>query len=200
MAVVYSSDLNGSAVNNVVAMLEAEASDTTKLINAINDFIEGSTTTLVGKGYDAARQKLGLYLVDIQSRQSIAAELAAAISDGASSLASYMDGYAKLDDSEIDDIEYEIKSLNSKIASARQTIASINESNVDSENPVSTASYTQQINDWEATIEELDKKLEKLKHLEEADSAAFGGVQSAGEQVAKYSASVEGIRVSSISV
>lgn len=200
MAMVLSGDLSGSAISSAVALLEAEVADTTNLINAINSFIEDSTTTLKGKSYDAARQKLGLYLADIKSRQSIATELATAISEGAASMAGYMEGYSKLDDAEIDEIEAEIRSLESKISGARQTIYNINQSNENSENLVSVSYYTQQISTWESAIEELKKELDKLVNLEAADSSAFSGVSGACESIVKYSASVEGIRVSSINV
>lgn len=193
MAVVLSGDLSGSAISNAVALLEAEANDTTQLINAINSFIEESTITLKGKGYDAARQKLSLYLEDIKSRQKIATELASAISEGAASLSSYMEGYSKLDDSEINEIETEI-------SSARQTIYNIKQNNQDSEEPVSINYYTEQISSWESIIEELKKKLDKLVNLESADVSAFSGVEGACESVVKYSAAVEGIKVSSINV
>ena len=200
MAMVLSGDLSGSAISSAVALLEAEVADTTNLINAINSFIEDSTTTLKGKSYDAARQKLGLYLADIKSRQSIATELATAISEGAASMAGYMEGYSKLDDAEIDEIEAEIRSLESKISGARQTIYNINQSNENSENLVSVSFYRQQISTWESAIEELNKDLDKLVNLEAADSSAFSGVSGACESIVKYSASVEGIRVSSINV
>lgn len=200
MAMVLSGDLSGSAISSAVALLEAEVADTTNLINAINSFIEDSTTTLKGKSYDAARQKLGLYLADIKSRQSIATELATAISEGAASMAGYMEGYSKLDDAEIDEIEAEIRSLESKISGARQTIYNINQSNENSENLVSVSYYRQQISTWESAIEELKKELDKLVNLEAADSSAFSGVSGACESIVKYSASVEGIRVSSINV
>lgn len=200
MAMVLSGDLSGSAISSAVALLEAEVADTTNLINAINSFIDDSTTTLKGKSYDAARQKLGLYLEDIKARQNIATELATAISNGAASMAGYMEGYSKLDDSEIDEIEAEIKSLESKISVARQTIYNINQSNEDSENLVSVSYYMQQISSYESAIEELKKELDKLINLEAADSSAFSGVEGACESVVKYSASVEGIKVSSINV
>lgn len=206
MAMVLSGDLSGSAISNAVAMLEAEAKDTTQIINAINAFIEESTNTLKGKSYDAAREKLGLYLEDIKLRQSIAAELAAAISHGASSLLGYMEGYSKLDDSEIDKIEAEISGLEGKISGARQTIYNINQSNQDSgsnensENSVSVSYYTQQISSWESTIESLKKELDKLINLKSADVAAFSEVEGVCGNIVKYGASVENIKVSSINV
>lgn len=200
MAVVLKGDLSGAVISNSIALLEAEVNDTTHLINAINTFINDSTTTLIGKSYDAARQKLSLYLEDIRTRQTIATQLVAAISEGAASLSSYMDIYSELNDSEIDEIEAEIKSLESKISGAKQTIYNINQSNQDSENPVNTGYYTEQISSWESIIVELKKKLDKLVNLQSADASAFSGVEGACESVVKYSASVEGIRVSSINV
>ena len=198
MAMVLSGDLSGSVISNAVALLEAEVNDTTQLINAINSFIEDSTITLKGKSYDAAKQKLGLYLEDIKSRQLIATELANAISQGAASLSSYMESYSKLDDSEIGEIEAEISNLERKISGARQTIYNIKQNNQDGENLVSISYYTQQISSWESTMEELKKGLDKLVNLKAADSSAFSGVEGACESVVKYGASVEGIRVSSI--
>lgn len=200
MAVVIKGDLSGAVISNSIALLEAEVNDTTQLINAINTFINDSTTTLIGKAYDAARQKLSLYLEDIRTRQTIATQLVSAISEGAASLSSYMDIYSELNDSEIDEIEAEIKSLESKISGAKQTIYNINQSNQDSENPVNTGYYTEQISSWESIIVELKKKLDKLINLQSADASAFSGVEGACESVVKYSASVEGIRVSSINV
>lgn len=203
MAMVLSGDLTGSAISNAVALLEAEANDTTQIINAISAFIDDSAMTLKGKGYDAAREKLGLYLEDIKLRQTIAAELADAISQGAASLLGFMEGFPELDDSEIEQVETEIKSLEGKISGARQTIYNINQSNLeieDSENLVSTSCYTQQISTWEATIEELKKKLEKLLNLKAADSSAFSGVEGTCGKIVKYSAAVEDIKVSSINV
>lgn len=198
MAVVLSEDLSGTAISNAISLLEAEENDTTQLINAINAFIEESTLTLKGKSYDAARQKLSLYLEDIKSRQKIASELASAISEGAASLSSYMESYSKLDDSEIGELETEISSLETKISGARQTIYNIKQNNQDSENPVSISYYTEQISSWESVIEELKKKLDKLVNLEAADASSFSGVEGACESVVKYNAAVEGIKVSSI--
>lgn len=197
MAKVVKSDLSGGSISAMISLLESEASNTENLISAINSFIGDSTTTLIGKGYDAARQKLGLYLQDVQTRKKISAELASAISQGASSLSDYMEEYSVLDDSEIQDIKNEISSLESSIASAKATINQLSNSEGKS---VDASSYTQQISTWESTKVELEKKLDKLINLSGADSAAFSEVQSIAGEVAKYSASVDGIQVSSITL
>ena len=196
MAKVIKGDL--SNVSSIVSALQGDEADTTNLINAINGFINDSPSTLVGAGYNAARQKMGLYLENVQSRQQISAELASAISSGAASLAGYMGEYDVLDDSEIEEIASEISILKSKISSARNTIYRINLSNVNSENPVSTSYYNSCISRWEATLKELEKKLDRLIGLGGADSAAFSQVSSLGGDVAKYDASIQGIKISSI--
>lgn len=196
MAKVIKGDL--SSVSSIVSALQGDEADTTNLINAINGFINDSPATLVGAGYNAARQKMGLYLENVQSRQKISTELASAISSGADSLAGYMGEYDVLDDSEIEEIAAEIDTLKSKISSAKYTIYQINLSNVDSENPVSTSYYYNCINGWESTLAELEKKLERLIGLGGADAAAFSQVSSLGGDVAKYDASIQGIKISSI--
>ncbi len=196
MAKVIKGDL--SNVSSIVSALQGDEADTTNLINAINGFINDSPSTLVGAGYNAARQKMGLYLENVQSRQQISAELASAISSGAASLAGYMGEYDVLDDSEIEEIASEISILKSKISSARNTIYRINLSNVNSENPVSTSYYYNCISRWEATLKELEKKLDRLIGLGGADSAAFSQVSSLGGDVAKYDASIQGRKISSI--
>ena len=58
--------------------------------------------------------------------------------------------------------------------------------------------YRRQISYWENTKKDLDRKLEKLVGLASADGAAFAGVESVGDQVAQYGASIDGISISSI--
>ena len=197
MAIAIKGELTGGAIASVAAMLEADAADTQNLISAINSFIEGTTTTLTGAGYDAARQKMALYAEDARTRQRLATELASAITSGASSLAGYMGEYSYLDDSEIPAIESQIKTLEAQINNARATLASLQSSD-DPETRASAASYAQQITAWEATKKELQKKLDRLIGLAGADAAAFGAVQGAASQVAQYGASVQGIKVSTI--
>ena len=197
MAVVFKSDLSGGAVSGVVAMLKSEADDAQNLINAINSFIEGTQSSLTGKAYDLARQKMGMYIQDLQARKEIATELASAISQGASSLSGYMEEFSKLDDSEIEELASRIKTLNSNIANAQYTIRRYLLS-ADEEDDRYIYYYQRQIKNYENTKKQLDRKLEKLLGLAGADGAAFGAVEAAGDQVAKYGASVDGISVSSI--
>ena len=136
---------------------------------------------------------------DVQTRQKISAELATAISQGAASLESYMEEFAVLDDSEIQDIESEINNLNTQISNARATISRLSSTSGEG-TTIDTSTYSQQISSWEATKTELERKLDKLINLGGADSAAFGQVQSLAGEVAKYGASVDGIQVSSITL
>lgn len=197
MARVVKADLTGG-ISTLVSSLKNDDKDTTNLLNAINSFINDSQSSLVGVGYDTARKKMGLYLENVQTRRNLSSSLASAISQGASSLASYMEEFDVLDDSQIMEIEQEIKKLRSKISGAKQTINRIIASNLVSERPISTSWYYQQISSWESTIKELNRKLDKLLGLGGADGAAFSQVSSLGGDVAKYDASIQGIKVSSI--
>ena len=197
MAVVFSSDLSGGSISSVVSMLETEAEDAQNLINAINSFIEGTKSSLTGKGYDMARQKMSMYIQDLKVRKQVAMDLANAISQGASSLLGYMEEFSKLDDSEIIELENEIRKLDSNISSARYTLRKIM-FNSDEDDDKYVGYYRRQISYWENTKKDLDRKLEKLVGLASADGAAFAGVESVGDQVAQYGASIDGISISSI--
>lgn len=197
MAVVFSSDLSGGSISSVVSMLENEAADAQNLINSINSFIEGTKSSLTGKGYDMARQKMAMYTRDLKVRKQIAMDLANAISQGASSLLGYMEEFSKLDDSEILELENEIRKLDYNIANARATLQKI-VLNSDEDDDKSIGYYRRQISYWENAKKELDRKLEKLIGLAAADGAAFARVESVGDQVAQYGASIDGISISSI--
>ena len=197
MAVVFSSDLSGGSISSVISMLETEADDAQNLINAINSFIEGTKSSLTGKGYDMARQKMSMYVQDLKVRKQVAMDLANAISQGASSLLGYMEEFSKLDDSEIIELDNEIRKLDSNISSARYTLRKIM-FNSDEDDDKYVGYYRRQISYWENTKKDLDRKLEKLVGLASADGAAFAGVESVGDQVAQYGASIDGISISSI--
>ena len=197
MAVVFSSDLSGGSISSVISMLETEADDAQNLINAINSFIEGTKSSLTGKGYDMARQKMSMYVQDLKVRKQVAMDLANAISQGASSLLGYMEEFSKLDDSEIIELDNEIRKLDSNISSARYTLRKIM-FNSDEDDDKYVGYYRRQISYWENTKKDLDRKLEKLLGLAGADGAAFAGVESVGDQVAQYGASIDGISISSI--
>ena len=178
-------------------MLETEADDAQNLINAINSFIEGTKSSLTGKGYDMARQKMSMYVQDLKVRKQVAMDLANAISQGASSLLGYMEEFSKLDDSEIIELDNEIRKLDSNISSARYTLRKIM-FNSDEDDDKYVGYYRRQISYWENNKKDLDRKLEKLVGLASADGAAFAGVESVGDQVAQYGASIDGISISSI--
>ena len=197
MAVVFSSDLSGGSISSVISMLETEADDAQNLINAINSFIEGTKSSLTGKGYDMARQKMSMYVQDLKVRKQVAMDLANAISQGASSLLGYMEEFSKLDDSEIIELDNEIRKLDSNISSARYTLRKIM-FNSDEDDDKYVGYYRRQISYWENNKKDLDRKLEKLVGLASADGAAFAGVESVGDQVAQYGASIDGISISSI--
>lgn len=197
MAVVFSSDLSDGSISSIVSMLEAEADDAQSLIDAINSFIEGTRNSLTGKAYDMARQKMSMYTQDLKVRKQVAMDLAKAISQGASSLLEYMEEFFKLDDSEIIELENEIRKLDSSIYSARGTIKKIMD-NSEEDDQKFISYYRSQINYWENTKKDLERKLEKLVNLASADRAAFARVEAVSNQVEQYGASIDGISISSI--
>ncbi len=196
MAKVVNSELTGGGISRMISLLEGEATSTAALNKAISSFMYDSSSSLIGKSYDTARSKMSLYLQDVETRSTLAAELASAISSGAESLSGYMEGYDMLDDSEIPEIESSISSLKQEISSAQATIRSLKLKDP----KANVSAYTSSISSCQAYLTELEKKLEKLKGLGAADSAAFSEAMALADGVAKFSASVEGIQVSSITL
>ena len=197
MAVVYKSDLSGGSISSLISMLETEVEDTQQLINSINGFIDGTKSSLTGKAYDLARQKMSMYVEDLKMRKSVASQLASAISAGASSLSGYMEEFSMLDDSEMEEIVDQINKLKVQISGAKQTINSLL-SSTESVDYKNIWKYRGQISIWESIKSDLERKLDKLVGLQSADASAFGGVEAAGSNVAKYGASIDGISISSI--
>lgn len=191
MAKVIASELSGGAIANAIALLEGEAADTNKLKVALHAFINGTTEVLKGPAYDAAREKAQSYMTTLDTRSRLATELAASLQSALSSMSSYMDGYAELDDSKLPEIESQ---MNSVRATINQIIYNYNNTEG------STGGYSSLIAPYEAQYKELEKLKQKLEGLAGADGAAFGKLGSLTSEIASYETNISMIQTSSINV
>ena len=191
MAKVIASELSGGAIANAIALLENEAADTNKLKIALHSFINGTTETLKGPAYDAARKKAESYMTTLATRARLATELASSLQAALSSMSSYMDGYSELDDSKLPEIE-------SQMSSIRATINQIIHNYNNTEG--STGGYSSLIAPYEAQYQELEKLKQKLEGLAGADSAAYGKLGSLAAEVTSYQTNIASIQASSINV
>lgn len=189
---VYKSELT---LSQTAALLDNEVSDTDKVINAINNFVTTSTSTLRGEAYDAARKKIESYISILEQRKSLAKELSQAISSALSSMSAFMGEYSELDDSQIVEIKTEINNINSTMEqitySYNQAIASGTEVNYNINSVLSP---------YITAGQELSKLLEKLLILGAIDDMAYAGIESVASLTASYSATINSIEETSIEV
>lgn len=183
MAIVYSGELSGGSISSMVSLLQKDVEDCNKLKASINSFISGSVSTLKGAGYDAARAKAESYLAILDSRASVASQLASAISAACGSMSSYMEGYSVLDDAKLPEIKAEISSISASIEQLRNSSTTIDGKIVD---------YSSEIAAYEAQLAELEKYKDKLEKLAGADASAFGSVSAVGGDMSAYSSAVSG--------
>ena len=198
MSKVIASELSGGAIANALSLLEKEASDSNTLKATINSFITGTTETLVGPAYDAARAKAESYITILATRARLANELSAAISAAAGEMSAYMDGYSELDDSKLSEINSELNSINATINQIRYNYYN-SQSDEDSA-PKTSAGYSSLVAPYVAQYNELTKLKEKLENLAGADASAYGTLSSLSNEVSSYSTTVSSTTSASISV
>lgn len=197
MAKVISEELSSGTITNLITLLENEASDTEVLKNAINRFVTGTTTTLTGPAYDAARAKAQSYISLLITRARLARELSSAISVAVSEMSSFMNGYSELDDSKLADITSELNSIKATIEQIKY-----NYYNTQSEDGASklNTGYSSLIAPYEAQYNELNKLREKLLYLAATDANAYGKLSQLCNEVSSYSTTIANTKASSVSV
>ena len=192
MSKVIAGELSGGAISRAISILENEVADTNNLKLAINSFITGTTSTLKGPAYDAARAKIETYISVLDTRANLASTLASAISSATTTMSNYMEGYSELDDAKLPEIEAEINSIK---ASIDQLFLSSNNST-----GKDTQDYGSLIASYEAQLEELEKLRDKLSGLAGADASAYGQINSTNSNIASYSSGIASTNASSISI
>ena len=167
---VYKSDLNCA---QLASLLDSDIQDTDKLIAELNSFVTGTTQSLTGPAYDVAREEIASFIPILEQRKTSANEIKNAISNATSSLSGYMGPYDYLDDSNLETLENEIKSIR---ASYETIKAEYSESH--NKNFLTEAFINRELsnisNQCAAQIAPLQDEIEKIKGLAGADSAAYG--------------------------
>lgn len=168
MARVVASELSDGSVKRAIYILENDIDDTSKLITSINDFINDSAITLKGTMYDAVRKKLRLYVELLNVRKKLASDVSVALSSSTTSLLEYMEGYTKLDDSILTEIENSMSDIYAKINSLEDTI-----STSDSTDKSLGNTYASSITAYRSMYAALSKEKNKIKGLSAADTRAY---------------------------
>lgn len=195
MAKILKSDLNNSSISSMKTLLSNEISDAEKLISSLTSLIEDTSDELKGKGFDAIRQQVSLYISALNSRKKAAESLKDSISLGISTMNNFMESYDMLDDSELSTITTDINSISATINQIEYNYYNGVYKDEEGNNKVTLNSL---IGNYRTQLNELNKLKEKLSQLNSTDSSAFSSVESAKDLVISYKTSVNEIQESNI--
>ena len=186
MAKVHKSELNCSQIQS---LLDSDVQETQKLIEAINSFVNESTTTLTGDAYNTARSEMASYISILNERMKAANALKESLSSSTSSLSSYMGEYDYLDDADISIIESEIDSIVASYESMKAGWWSRHKNNFITRfiYNIKASSLDRQC---ASQIAPLKKELEKLKGLAGADASAYSKLVTAEQSNTTYKSAI----------
>lgn len=175
MTKVYSSDLAQANSSAMITQLESTANSSAEASSKISSFISGSQSILMGKGYDAMRAKMSVYLDALNKSKTLCDNLSNNIRAANNIMLTFMEGYSFLDNSLIPDIENSIEDIKSFIGWLESYTTT---TTTDPATGKTTTSQVRngtdaEITHWKGILAELEKKLEKLKQLDPTDSSAF---------------------------
>ena len=153
-------------------VFDAEVADAEKVIAALDSFMGaiGPGTSLTGEAYNTIKGQLSSYKSLMEQRKALASSMKSAISSAISSMSSYMEGYSVLDTAELEDLQVKINNANTQISNLQSRLN--NTELLDAEK----GSISSLIGDYQAQLEELKKKQDKLKNLSSADGSAYGSL------------------------
>lgn len=118
--VLYSDELSAFLGSSMLSGLTTDASESSNLINLINGFI--SNTTLKGESWNMAYTKLGVYNDMLNERIAAANELGETLRSAVSALLSAMNGYSKVDTSELETLKQLVIQLTNQIETLKQQL------------------------------------------------------------------------------
>lgn len=163
-------------------VFDAEVADAEKAIAALDGFMGtiGPGTSLTGEAYNTIKGQLANYKSLMEQRKALANSMKSAISAAISSMSSYMEGYSELDTAELEDLQVKINNANTQISSLQSQLNNAELSDAEK------GSISSSISDYQAQLEELKKKQDKLKNLSAADGSAYGSLAGTITDLSAY--------------
>ena len=198
----FSSDMTQANGSSMLSSLETAASEARTFKQVISNFRTETTTNLVGQGYNAIRDKMGLYQDALEKLATIAdtfkANLVAANNAGLNA----MQGYSELNTAD----EYE---LTERLHQANAILSILKTEVDDYEYNYTTQQYewvgrrtigsAQSIAAYEGIIRELDRLLRVLHELPGKIQSAWSILSATESDVGSFSSAVSGISATSYS-
>ena len=190
MAKVIYSDLNTANSGNMNKAINTALDEIMKLKDKVQRFIELSPNKLKGKGYDAVRKELTMYVDALSKGKLILSHLDSALRAANNSMMNYMEGYSELDDSKEPQVKQEINSAKAMLAWL-QSYSTIR--NSDGTTSQVRNGSDSQISQYQALIAELEKLDAKLVGLAGEDAKDIGKLQDVETDISKFATAINGV-------
>ena len=198
----FSSDMTQANGSTMLSSLETAASEARTFKQVISNFRTETTTNLVGQGFNAIRDKMGLYQDALEKLATIAdtfkANLVAANNAGLNA----MQGYAELNTADVPELTERLHQANAILAILKTEVD-------DYEYNYTTQQYEwvgrrtigspQSIAAYEGIVAELDKLLRVLHELPGKIGDAWSILSATESDVGSFSSAINGISATSYS-
>ena len=169
MAKVIYSDLNTANNGKMNEAINTALDELVKLREKVERFIELSPSKLQGKGYDAVRKELTMYVDALTKGKLLLSHMDSAIKAANNSMKNYMEDYSELDDAKEPQVKQELNSAKSMLAWLQSYTTVRNSDGSTSQVRNGTDA---QIAQYQALIAELEKLDAKLVGLAGEDASA----------------------------
>ena len=198
MAVVYSSDLSNANSSASVKSLDSLAAASSKMSTQIEGFISASKEYLKGGGYDAVRSKLNVYADALGKQAKLCDILVGNTKSANNTFLNYMEGYTKLDDTELEKAKRELSNAYAMLSWLKSTskVWVLDKKTNEKTQKNRRNGTDSQIESYEEIIKELDKLVKKLDGLSAADTSAFSILSGSGADVDTYYNCANGLSAS----
>ena len=205
MTKVIKSELTGGQLTKLTSMLENEATESAKIINALEQLscVLVTKDKVAGEVFEKVRSKVDSYKTVLEKRKSTASELASAITSGAQTLAAFMEDESVLDDREKEEVKRELQRAKTNLNNLKNQLNSYNIFEKGFQIIFKNQDWKalkSGIRNWESQIPILEKKCDKLERLASMDSQTYGPVSAQSSNISSYASTVSGIKRSSISI
>lgn len=190
MAKVIYSDLNTANNGKMNEAINTALDELMKLKSTLQRFIELSPSKLQGKGYDAVRKELTMYVDALAKGKLILSHMDSAIKAANNSMKNYMEDYSELDDAKEPQVKQELNSAKSMLAWLQSYTTVRNSDGSTSQVRNGTDAQISQYQALIAELEKLDAKLVGLAGEDASDIAKFKDVEA---DVSKYASAINGI-------
>ena len=181
--IVHAADLAKANTDNM-SCLTAVIDSSEAVVSVLNSFIDESTGTLKGGGYDAVRVKLGLYANVYKTLNQICINYESIAKNANNSMLNYMEGYTVLDDSKIEEYAIRLKQIAGYLRYLKELSAS------------SDTDYSAIIDYWVGIYEDLYHYKKLLEGLASTDNSLYDGFADVTSDIENISRAVAGINES----